>query len=396
VSFIKSYLHETRHFESPTAFFKWGAYSIIGAVLRDNVWVRQGDKHTYPSIYVLLLADSARDRKNRPADLVREFVFDSKATKVIFGRTSIQQVLIDLSEVSTDKRTGRITSSGSAIMVAPEMRAFLVDDPASIGILTDIYDFKKVHPVRLRSGVVEIERLCMSLFGASNEELLKAVFTSSAVFGGLLGRTFLVKPDEVRPGNILFGKSDTNIDINFKYLHAKLDEIKQLRGECEPEDDAIAEYKNWYLPFRDSVMAKSDKSGVLSRIHTGILKLAMILAAGHRCEAHIRKVDIEESIDSTMALLPNYSTYIVASGKSTLAEAGTILLEYLRTHGGECRQKDFLYQKWSEVDAEVLAKLIGTLESAGIIRSTYSSDSNLMISLTEKSKEIFNIGDIKK
>ena len=57
--FVEDYVSFFKDYESPTSFWKWSAYAAIAAVLRDSIFLQQGDLVTYPNIFVLLLAQSA-------------------------------------------------------------------------------------------------------------------------------------------------------------------------------------------------------------------------------------------------------------------------------------------------------------------------------------------------
>ena len=103
-------------------------------------------------------------------------------------------------------------------MVAGELAAGIVGDPAAIGILIDIYDLKTDFKHHLRStGRFKIDRIVFNMLAASNADLLKEVYTQSAVSGGLLARTFLVVPDEFRPPNSLMDEIDVSISAESLY-----------------------------------------------------------------------------------------------------------------------------------------------------------------------------------
>ncbi len=276
MSFVSDFINHTKDYESPSSFWKWSSYTAIAAVLRDNVWRQFGDSRIFPNIYTLTVADSAVHRKGAPVKLCEELVKRVKNTKVISGRSSIQGILDELSRGETDKITGKILAGGSALFCAGELSAGIVSDPEAIKILTDIYDFKDEYTSRLRgSGIFRIKNVCFSLMAASNEELLRDVYDAKALFGGLLGRTFLVKSNEFRKANSLFTISDTTSEIT--KLVESLKEISELRGQFTFTTAAEEFYDSWYKPFRKSYEKKSDKSGIMGRIHTSVLKIAMII-----------------------------------------------------------------------------------------------------------------------
>lgn len=366
--FVSEYLKHTSIYESSTSFWKWSAYCAVAATLRDSCFRRLGEVYIYPNIYVLLLAESATHRKGNPVNLCEKLVASVKNTKVISGRTSIQAVLDELSRGETDAKSGKILKGGSALFSAPELSAGIVSDQEAVKILTDIYDFREEYTSRLRgAGSFKIYNVCFTMMAASNLELLKSVYDSGAIFGGLLGRTFLVKPNEFRESKSLFDVTDRS--DSFKHLSNKLKEIASLKGEFHFTAKAIKEFEGWYKPFRDSYKTKADKSGISGRIHISIIKLSMILGANYLGELIVDQCHMEEAIEESMGLVPNYQTFIMAGGASPIAEVGSIVLQDLaEAVDNLLTRKEILRRHWQKFDAETFDKLVLTLEQAGYLR----------------------------
>lgn len=387
MDFIKEYLKHTQEYESPTSFWKWSAYTAIAAVLRDNVYAKLGGIKIYPNIYTLLMADSAVHRKGNPVKLCERLVQRVKNTKIISGRSSIQAILDELSKGETNPETGKLCKGGSCLFSAPELSAGIVSDPDAVKILTDIYDFREEYTSRLRgSGLFKITNVCFTIMGASNEDLLRDVYDTKAIFGGLLGRTFLVKPDEFRPANSLF---DLIEDVEgFEGMVKELQCMSLKFGEVKFSDTAINEYNSWYIDFRQSYKDRSDKSGISGRIHTGVVKLAMILAMNRSQTLFIIKDDIEEAIHECLSLMPNYKTFLMSSGKSATADVATIVITEIYEAENHCMTKGKILQRnWNQFDAETLDKVIDTLTQAGMM-TQMMIDNQILLSLTPKCIEI--------
>jgi hypothetical protein len=387
VSFISKYLEHTSIYESPTSFWKYSAYATISAILRDSVWKKQGDKYLYPNIYTLLLADSAVQRKGNPIELCEKLVRAVGNTKIISGRSSIQSVFDVLSTAETDKKTGVLKKGGSAIFFAPELAASLVKDDAAIGILTNIYDYKEEYRDQLRGkGTTDVEKIVFSLFAGSNETLLKSVYNNDAIYGGLLGRTFVVKPDEFRKASSLISVVDTSQSFNDLIFLLK-EIVKSVKGPIKISDDAAKEYEEWYVPFRESYRTKVDTTGIAGRMHTTIIKLAMILAANDMT-VYLRKDHVEEAIGECMALMPNYKTFTISAGKGDLAASGGILIQALldAVPTYKLSRKQILRIHWQDIDSEMLEKLSITLNEAGVIKIEQQGQ-EIVYGLSDKAKE---------
>lgn len=394
-TFLQKYLEHTQIYESPNSFWKWSAYAAISAVLRDNCFKRQGDSAIFPNVYILFLAESSGHRKGRPIELCESLVYKVNNTKIISGRASVQAILDELSRGETDKDTGKIIKGGSAIFIAPELAAGIVSDPEAMKILTDIYDYKSnPYKSRLRTGPsFNIERIVFSILAASNEDMIKDLFNSTVVKGGMLARTFLIIPNEFRPSNSLMRIDMEERKSSFTNVLKSLEEISRLRGEFIFEDDAILEYEEWYNPFRQSYKAKKESSGIVGRIHTGALKIAMLIAANH-VSLQVTKEHMEEAINECLKLIPNYSAFTMGNGKSTISNAGGMLLaDLLEAKGKDYKltRKEVIRNHWQDFDAEILDKLILNLEISGIIRQI-TSGSTITYQLTAEGLDKLGIG----
>lgn len=384
MSFVSKYLEHTQFYESPTSFWKWSAYATLAGVLRDNCYYKQGDDALFPNIYVLLVADSAVQRKDRPVKLCERLVQKINNTKVINGRSSIQGILDELARGETDKHTGKIIKGGSAIWIAPEMSAGIVADPEAVKILTDIYSFREKYDSRLRTQAnFSIKNVCFSFMAASNEELLRDVYDIKATMGGLLGRTFLVMPNEFRKGNSLF---DLQIDSSMIELEGMLHKVAELKGQFDFTTGAKEHYSNWYLPFRAAYEKRPDRSGISGRVHTSILKLAMLIAVSETNTLVVTKENVDQAINECMDLVPNYTRFVMAAGKSSLAEIATVILSALNESSGKAMPRKIILQRfWNILDqgAETLDKLVTTLEQGGMIQSIME-DGGITYKMTEK------------
>jgi len=397
VTFVEHFLKHTENYESPTSFWRWAAYTTIAAALRDRCYRKMGDSYLYPNFYTLLVADSGQHRKGEPVKLCERLLTKSKATKVISGRASIQGILDELGRGETDKATGELITGGSAIFSAPELSAGIVNDPESIKILTDVYEFKDEYTSRLRgSGVFKIKSVCLSMIAASNEALLIDVYDDKAKHGGLLARTFLVKANEFRPGNSLLQIKDTTQAESLEGLVDHLTQIARLRGEFKFDKKAEDAYDEWYHPFRKSYEHKPDRSGISARIHTSILKLAMVICIDYTLALEVKECHIIEAIDQCMLLLPNYQSLIMSTGKSTVSEVAAVLIEDIWRAKGKCLTKrEFLGRHFHMFDLEVTDKCVATLEQAGLITS-YVNGNEVSYMVTKKCEEVFNLKEETK
>jgi hypothetical protein len=385
--FITAFLKHTKEAETPENFFRWGAYATIAAVLRDSVYYDHGLRKTYPNIYVVLLADSAEYRKSGPFQPATDLLNSDglRNTKVIRGRSSIQAVLDDLSQDIGDKKTGQPIRGGSAILIADELASFFVSDPQLIPLVTDMYDFRENWDYNLKGGKVNIKKLCVTFLAASNETFLREVYTKAAVYGGLLGRTFMIKPNETRPPNDLLDVDLSKYEI--ESLVKKLVKIRELKGRFTSTPEGRKLYKEWYEKLYNSYKTHPDKTGVTQRIHTGVLKIAMILAAND-LSLIIDAQHYQEAILQVTNLRENYGVYSMSTGKSTQAEIGAIFLQALWEMKGVATKRDILVKHWQDFSAEELDQLVNTFAAANLVE-VMAVGNEQTYTMTPKCRELF-------
>lgn len=384
-NFLDTVAEITRSWESPGHFFKWSAYASIAGVLRNNVYINYGVSRLYPNIYVMLLADSGHHRKGAGVVLAERFISKVGNTKLINGRSSIQGITDELCKSSTDAK-GVIKTGGSAIFLAGELAAALVQDRSAIDILTDIYDYKEEYQVTLRGrDNIVAKDVVFSMLAASNIHMLDEMFSQTATYGGLLARTFVIVPNEQRPANTLIGEGEIRSYLDEKAI-TLLREISKLKGKMAFTDTAKLSYTKWYEDFRKSSFVKRDKVGVLGRLHTGILKVSIILTANKQ-SLEIGKDTIEQAIEECVELIPNYKQFIGKSGVSVDAKTAALLIEDLVANPlHKLTRREFISAHWEDVSVETVDSSVSKLEQAGFL-NTLNASGVITYCLTELGKK---------
>lgn len=370
-SFTDLIIDYTKSTESPESYWRWSSYATIAAALRHNVYYERVERKIYPNLYVLLLGDSAA-RKGPPVDLATSLLKEIKATKVIEGKNSIQWVI---ERLANDVGALR---GGAGILLAGELASFFVDDRSVIPTLTDIYDFKDSFPYGLRgnAGAIEVKNLCLTLLGASNEEFLQEVYDNRAIYGGLMRRTFFIRPNEQRPGCSFFDLPPSNASSR-KQITEKLVKISALKGQFTATPKAQEIYNHWYYNIiYPQYTKRKDPTGVLGGMHTLVFKLAMIVAAG-RESLVINEEDVTIAIDQVVSITGNYAKYAMSTAVvyNSNKAASVIFTAMYGQPNYTMSEKEILRNHWSEMGTtEEFNGLITKLLNAQMLERTQTKE----------------------
>jgi len=370
-NFIDGFLEYTQDAESPTSFFTWAAISSLSCIMKDNIYWDTGFDKVYPNIYVLLVAKSGICRKGTPLKVMTGVVNKVGTARVISGRITIQSIVRELGSTQTTA-SGVMLSGASGLLLAEELSSFFHAEPETIKILTDLYDsHDNWTNSTITGGKQELKDVSLSMLAASNEVLLREVFTSAALYGGLLARTFVIMESRRRHKN-----SRMQININHlkgcqTLLHEHLHRLSSVKGHVIFSPRAQEVYEEWYQSINDD--SYSSKSGVEARIHTGVIKLSMCLAAAEEAFFHDRTVQkhhVELAIDMAVKLLPNYDMLTMGSGKSIISDPMTTIIGCLwKAKNFEMTRKSLLRYNFGDLDVDTLDKCVITMEQSGALCS---------------------------
>lgn len=368
--FLEEFLRVTETVESPTSFLTWAAFCGVGAILRDNTWFefKARRNRVYPNLYVLLLADSGESRKSTPMKIINPLIKVANNTKLIEGRASIQGVIRELGNVLT--LNGKMIKDASALLYSEEFRAFLVKDPSTTSLLTDLYDFHTSWDVTLKGEEKQIlKNVCLSLLTASNEAFLKTMFTPEDLYGGLVGRMVIVKESGPRFKNS--GMYDEIEEGIWEPLEHHIRYLATLQsGPAIFTEEAKRYYHDWYMNLN---FTNKSGTGWEARVHTTILKLSIILAA---CEPEWKKLVEKRHIDAAIGyLLPLQKNYLnlvsaVIPKKTTVAEGAQEVISNLLHAPSYTMTYRVLAQNLllnGGIDRETLDKAIENLKLSNVI-----------------------------
>lgn len=390
-NFVEDFQIYCRNLESPTSYIMWSGFAAIAAVLRDNVYFQLDYSKIYPNIYVVLYATSGATRKGPPIQIAGSLIKEVGNTKFLGGRFSIQAAMKVLSEVSVNERGQRLVG-GSCVMYSEELSALIAADVKStIDILTDWYDSPEhwANNILANEGIQEIKNVCVTLLAASNSILFNKVFSGDAIYGGLLARTFLIAESNRRQRNSRMFKTP-ELGTERQQLMSHLMRLSKMKGEIVPTDSARKFYDDWYNSTDDNI---KDRTGVLHRMHTGVIKLAIILAASeYNFNFVLEKRHFEDALTYCQSILKNYKFIDGGAGGSRLnlftKEILTVLMQEKSEAGVE--KRTMIRRLFGVVDPEDIDKAVNALVAA-----EYVENRNSHYILTDKFRSDYKLREDK-
>jgi len=359
-------MEATAEAETPRSFIRWAALTSISAVVADRVYLDKFYYKLYPNLYVMLIAESGL-RKGFAAALAKTLVTLIDNTRVISGRNSIEAIIKDLSTTVTKPKRAPLTKAHGFI-VSGELSTTIIDNPIAFTILTDLHD-GHYHTEGWKntlksSGVESLKDISVTLFGAVNPPLFKAMITKKDVTGGFIARTVIVEETERACKNPLTHAPKKMLDIGELLKHLKT--LSSVEGQFHFAPGADDYFDKWYDEWKPEKM--QDETGTANRIHDQILKVSMNLSLAEGTDLLIKI----SHIDAAMVLLSKAVQTAGGIGKGQgLTDFGPkiklVLDEISKAEGHKVKRSTLLRKYWSDITAPELDVIIVTMEQSKAI-----------------------------
>lgn len=376
MSWIDEVLTMHADLEAPKKFFYWAALSALAAVARKNVYInRDGHFKTYANIYSMIVAGSGA-KKGKPLAIAKQLVDKAEATRIISGRISVPKIISELGKVHTLNGT-KTLKEAHAFISSGELSAFMVNDPFGFNILTDLYntdEHEKEWKNSLKGhgvgGSVDILKSpCLTMFVASNEDLLETIMGIKEIQGGFIARTFIIGATSIDRGkpNLLLRKQlavAPDLDRLAKYLK----EVAKISGEFKFTPEALTEIETWYEKLYFST--GEDRTHTKERMGDRALKLSMLLSLSDDLNLVITKRHVEEAIIESESTW-RFARKILLSSNKELTDSAKLmkvfkLLIYHPDH--RMSRKEILRRTLGDINFFDLDKIIETLIGADVIK----------------------------
>ena len=367
-NWVNSYMEYTLDQESPKAFHQWVAMGVLSACIGRNVWIPRVKYTTFPNLYIVLVAGSAKCRKSVSISIGREILNGLKEPPTIFAQKITTEALIEALE-KTKKNDACF-----GLICASELSVFLGSDAIKSGIiptLTDLYDSPKewVYHTRGR-GKETLKNITLSMLGASTKDWLRTSIPAEAIGGGFTSRVIFVFEDA--PSKLILFPEDQKHDQQRKddLIH-DLELIRKIYGQVVFSPKAIQLSWDWYQS-ESCVIHEEKVDGYFGRKHDTLFKVATILSISESSELIVH----EHHIESALKLLERNEKHlntVMESVTSTSFGGNTDKVFQIVKKFRRLSHADLLQKCWRYATATEIAEMIKTLVESGEIKQQLDS-----------------------
>lgn len=360
-------MSQTQDLESPRRYFYFAGLSALSAVAGRKIWLDRGGAYIlYPNIYVMLIGPSGI-KKGLPVKVAEKLVKDTKSTRVIAGRSSIEAIIENLGHTEMNNKQEYVKSA-SGFIVSGEFSQSILENPQALTILTDLYDsqFKDEHVNLLKSGKSHLKEVYLSMLGASNETHLHAVIGQRDIMGGFVARTLFVAETKRGKKNSLVYRPDNT--LNYEQLLEHLKVVAALKGEFHYTPEAATFYDEWYQGYETD---DDDKTGTTNRIGDTILKVAMLISLARGTDMLLTVEDIQTSLEVCMSCMRNAQAVTLSSTGNaktiTAQQTAVVLKALLEADNNTLERRKLLQKHWNTLDAFELTRITDSLKQANVL-----------------------------
>lgn len=361
-NWLKAYLAYTAESESPEAYHKWVALSVIAGALRRRVFFDMKYFLLYPNLYVVLVGPAGRCKKSTAMRIGRGMLSDVPGINFNTDSTTRERLIVDLQHSHADGHSS-MTSYSS------EFGSLLTSSGMDMVVfLTDIYDCPLDWEHRSKSGGPnKIKAPYLNLIAATTPEWIGKAMPLDTVGVGLTSRVVFIFEDTPRVRPAFPDLSPEQISLRHLLIE-DLRTMSTITGEYRLAPGVKEEYETWYQARIKEPNPTGDPrlNGYFERKPMHVLKIAMIVAASFSSETIIKSENLQMAFGLLEEIEPRMTSVFVNVGKNPLAvDYAEVLAAIQRT--GFASFGQLLGRFKHSVDKEQMISVLETLIATGQI-----------------------------
>lgn len=396
-NFIDDIIDECHDVETPREWIYWSLVCSIAASAGSNYHLKAfGGKVTYkPNLYVILMGEPGLG-KAFPISLSKNLVERADVTRVIYGRSSIQAIIKDISQTYTREGREMILDS-RCFIVNGELSTAIIGDPDSLTILTDIYDPHTIWVNNLKGDGKEKlkDTATTALFGSSPAHFYDKI-PQENIEGGYIRRNLIIKAEKRYKDLDMFGEDDADAsDFPYSKYVPHLLELANRGGRILPDSNAKEMLNSFRKKWR--LNQPEDKTGFANSVPDQIIKVAMCLCLADYStykSCIINPLHMEEAIDKIVPLAHTSKSVSSGTGMDPLAKQTKMILDFLiQAQDNQLTRRQLLTKGYGNFDSDTIDKILSNLEEIHWIikiRIPAGRNSDIMVRLHGKPLEEYN------
>lgn len=372
--------------EAPSAYCIWSAISVVGAVLKKNVWRKRGVYTIYPNQYIVLTGPPGigKGEAIHPAYNIAK---DLKLINVISDRITAPKIVdrmaagfTSLGQIQAVNGVISVGKDSSAVLFSTELQSLLTSSDWMLQFLCDAWDKNEYEYDTKNSGTSIITGMCTSLIGACVPEYIRKLNKDAvaAINGGFTARSVFVYAEN--PSKSLPDPPAIKDSIKGKKLLQDLNDdliqISKLHGEMQMTPEADMLWRSFYKGImklnsagQTRLIEDNDSDVVMHfkrRLPVHVMKLAMIFSASYSDNLIISKEDIYNAIKCLGDVLANLDKAFRGVGESELAESSSKIQGFIERKGVTSRS-EVLANMHRHITPENLDRVLMLLGNIGVI-----------------------------
>jgi hypothetical protein len=383
-SFVEATLPHT---EAPKNYLFWSAISVLGGVLKNHVYFKDGLYTLYPNQFIILTGPPSIGKGtaiNYAWSLVKESKLAYPLCNTISDRVTAPRILQRIAEGWPLPPT--IAPGGQAVtslrehtctLFSTELRVLVTASDWMLEFLCESWDRNTYDYDTKNAGTNLIKNMCTSLIGGTVPDYLRGMErdVDASIAGGFSSRCLFIFEDKKSKEQAFSQPIEDNPSSYDLYQKLKEDLIYinvNLRGEFKLNADAKIAFSNFYpsiSPLPDDSDAMLNFKG---RMKAHIFKVAMVLSAATKDSLIITKEDIRGAIWLVSQIQKSLDRVFRGIGASQLAEPTSRVQVCIEKYG-MITKRELLRNLHIHMLPETLDRVLYLLEGIGIIQQvTYN------------------------
>ena len=375
MSFLRNYEIFSSGNEASPWFHKWGAYSVLSAVVSRKIWFDQQYFKIYPNLYVVLVGEPG-DKKTTALNIARGMV--QKIDLPIAPPSMTKESLtLFMSQDNKDSPCNIITSIDGTPTEISHLSIFASEivtmlkaggnPEGMIEFLTDIYDREVFEVMTKNKGHDLIVGPYITIFACMTPEQTGQMLKQAIISGGFSRRCiFVYGRSKAEP--VPFPTMTPEQVQAHKDCMAHLAKVKKFRGEYQMTEDAKVFFKKWY--DKKHLMLSQPNSHVyknwLRSKDTMLIKVAMLIDVAENMTKMITVDHLTRALEMLDSVDPELNRVFAGAGRNILAElASKIITRCAEAPNHRLPKKQIIASMFNDGDVDEITKAIDYLVATG-------------------------------